>query len=134
MQVRRSPMDMNGFEHAADTWMTPGQSTSNLSRAHPTESSVPDEQNGLSEEVARLRREVRGLKARVLHAAAVARTAAIWLVIQVAGLSGMYYMTGSAIGPLCLAGGIVLVGAMNYLLVNWILIGWAELDLEHPSP
>jgi membrane fusion protein (multidrug efflux system) len=56
-------MDMNGFEHAADTGMTPGKSTSNLNRAHPTESSVSEEQNGLYEEVERLRLEVE----RLLH-------------------------------------------------------------------
>src|SRR5713101_7221563 len=112
-------MDMNWFEHAADTRMTHGQSMSNLSRARPTEFLVPAEQNGLQEEGDQLRQEVRELKAQVLHAVAVAMTAAIWFVIPVAGLFGIYYMTGSAIAPLCLAGGIVLIGAMNYLLVNW---------------
>jgi len=125
-------MDMNGFEHAADIWITQGRSTSNFSRAHPTESSLPEEQNCLKE-VDRLRHEVRDLKAKLLHAVALAMTAAFWFVVPVAALSGMYFMTGSAIAPLCLAGGIVLIGAMNYLLVNWMLIASAELDLERPS-
>jgi hypothetical protein len=126
-------MDMNGSEHSADTWMTPGQSTSTPSRAHHTESSVPEERNGLDEEVGSLRQEVRELKAQVLHAVAAAMTTAFWFVVPVAALSGMYCMTGSAIAPLCLAGGIVLIGVMNYLLVNWMLIASAELDLERPS-
>src|SRR6476660_9354866 len=96
-------MDMNGFVHSADSWMTPGQSTSSLSRVNRTESLVPEERNGLYEEVGSLRQEVRNLKAKVLHAVAVEMTAAIWFVVPVAGLSGMYYVTGSAIGPLCLA-------------------------------
>jgi hypothetical protein len=126
-------MDMNGFEHSADTWMTPGQSTSSLSLAHRTQSSVPEEQNGLYEEVDWLRREVRELNAQVLHAVAAAMTTTFWFVVPVAALSGMYCMTGSAIAPLCLAGGFVLIGAMNYLLLNWMLIASAELDLERPS-
>jgi hypothetical protein len=126
-------MDMNGFEHATDARMTPGQSTSNLSRVHPTESSVPEEQNGFYEEVYRLRQEVRELKAQVLHAVAAATTAAIWFIVPVASLSAMYYMTGSAIGPLCLAGAIALIGAMNYWLLRRMLIAWAELGLERSS-
>ena len=70
-------MDMNGFEHAADTRMTPGQSMSNLSRARPTESLVPAEQKGLQEQSDQLRQEVRELKAQLLHAVGVAMTAAI---------------------------------------------------------
>ena len=45
----------------------------------------------------------------------------------------MYYLTGSAIGPLCLAALVALTGSMNYVLVNWMLIAWSEVDLEHPS-
>jgi hypothetical protein len=126
-------MDMNGFEHVADTGLTPGQSASNLSRAHLTEPSVPEEQNGLHEEVDRLRQEVRGLKAQVLHAVAAAMTAALWFLIPLAGLSGMYCMTGSALAPLSLAAVFALAGAMNYLLLNRTLIASAELDLERPS-
>ena len=126
-------MDMNGFDHSADAWMTPGQSTSSLSRAHPTQSSVPEGQKGLYEEADRLRQEVRELKAQVLHTVAAAMTTAFWFLVPVAALSGMYCMTGSAIAPLCLAGGIVLIGVMNYLLLNWMLIASAELDLERPS-
>ena len=69
----------------------------------------------------------------MLHAVAVAMTAAICFVVPVAGLSGMYYLTGSATGPPCLAVLLALTGAMNYLLVNWLLIAWSEVDLEHPS-
>jgi hypothetical protein len=121
---------MNGFEHAADT---SGQSTSNLMVAHRAESSVRERQNGHYEEVDRLRQEVRELQAQVLHGVAAAKIAAFWFVVPVAALSGMYCMTGSAIGPLYLAGGFVLIGAMNYLLLNWMLIASAELDLERPS-
>ena len=126
-------MDMNGFEQSADTWMTPGQSTSSLRRANLNESSVPEERNGLGEEVGSLQQEVRDLKAKVLHAVAAAMTTAFWFLVPVAALSGMYCMTGSAIAPLCLAGGIVLIGVMNYLLLNWMLIASAELDLERPA-
>ena len=126
-------MDMNGFQHSADTWMTPGQSTSSLSRTHHTESSVPEGRSGLDEEVGSLRQEVRDLKAKVLHAVAAAMTTAFWFLVPVAALSGMYCMTGSAIAPLCLAGGFVLIGAMNYLLLSWMLVASAELDLGRPS-
>jgi membrane fusion protein (multidrug efflux system) len=55
-------MNINGSEHAADTRVTPGQSTSNLDLAHPTEASVSEEQKGLYEEVDRLRLEVEHLR------------------------------------------------------------------------
>jgi hypothetical protein len=45
----------------------------------------------------------------------------------------MYCITGSAIAPLSLAAVFALAGAMNYLLLNRMLIASAELDLERPS-
>jgi len=126
-------MNMNGSEHAGDTRMNPGQSMSILSRAHLIKSSVPEERNGLYEEVDRLRQEVRGLKAQVLHAVAAAMVAALWFLIPVAALSGMYCITGSAIAPLSLAAVFALAGVINYLLLDRMLIASAELDLERPS-
>jgi hypothetical protein len=126
-------MNMNGSEHAGDTRMNPRQSTSILIRAHLTKSSVPEERNGLHEEVDRLRQEVRGLKAQVLHAVAAVMIAAFWFLIPVAALSGLYCTTGSAIAPLSLAAVFALAGAMNYLLLNRMLIASAELDLECAS-
>jgi membrane fusion protein (multidrug efflux system) len=55
-------MNINGSAHTADTRMTPGQSTSNLDVAHPTEASVSEEQKDLYEEVDRLRLEVERLR------------------------------------------------------------------------
>jgi hypothetical protein len=58
---------------------------------------------------------------------------AFWFLIPVAALSGLYWMTGSAIGPLSLAAVFALAGAMNYSLLNQMLIASAESDLERPS-
>jgi hypothetical protein len=59
-------------------------------------------------------------------------TAALWFLIPLAALSGMYCITGSAIAPLSLAAVFALAGAMNYLLLNRMLIASAEFDLERP--
>jgi hypothetical protein len=112
--------------------MNPGQSTSILSRAHLIKSSVPEERNGLYEEVDRLRQEVRGLKVQVLHAVAAAMIAAFWFLIPVAALSGLYCMTGSAIGPLSLAAVFAVAGPMNYLLLNQMLIASARVGSRAP--
>jgi len=58
--------------------------------------------------------------------------AAIWFVVPIVALPGIYYMSGSAIAPLCLAGGFAVIVAVNYVLFSWMLIASEELDFERP--
>jgi hypothetical protein len=74
-----------------------------------------------------LLKRIRELEGQLLRGAAVAMVAAIWAIVPIAGLSGMYYMSGSAIAPLCLAGVIALIAAVNYALLSWMLVASADL-------
>jgi hypothetical protein len=84
---------------------------------------------------------IRELEGQVLRGAALAMVAAIWALVPLAGLSGMYYMTGSPIAPLCLAGVIALIAAINYAILSWMLVASAELRrlatvtdiMQHPA-
>ncbi len=75
-------------------------------------------------------KRLREVEKELLRAAAVAMVAAIWLVIPVGALSGMYYVTGSAVAPLILAGGFAILVTANYLLLSRMLVAWAELGSE----
>lgn len=75
---------------------------------------------------------VRELQRQLLRVAAVGMVAAIWMIVPIGGLSGIYYMSGSPIAPLCLAGIIIAIVSTNYYLLSRMLIASEELNVERP--
>ncbi len=77
-----------------------------------------------------LSNRVHELQEQLLRVAAVAMVASIWLIVPIGGLSGLYYMSGSTIAPLCLAGIIIVIVSTNYYLLSRMLIASEEVSAE----
>ena len=79
-------------------------------------------------------RGARESRERVLSAVAIAMVAAIWFVVPIAGVCGIYYMSGSPAAPIVLAAVLGFIMLANYKLFRWMLIASEELELERPLP
>jgi predicted phage tail protein len=82
------------------------------------------------EALARLAQEGHERLLRIIAGAAIV---AIFGLVPIAGLAGMYYMGGAVLAPLCLAGGVLLIGGISYRMLSWMMIEAERVDRRPPA-